>query len=442
MSISPFDSAIYCGLLSDDELAHLFSDAAEIRSLLTVEAALARAQGKLGVIPKDAAARIADAAHGLTVAPEALAAGTAAAGVPITALIGLLRKAAGDAGAYAHYGATSQDIVDTALIHRLLSAAAVIETRLAKLAHIFMAQAKEHQRSVMAGRTRFQQAVPTTYGLKAAGWLSGLCRHQARLRELKPRLFVVQLGGAVGTLASLGAKGPEVVRAFAGELGLAAPVMPWHAQRDALAEFAGWLSLVSGTLGKIGGDILLLAQSEVAEARPAAGGGSSTMPQKANPIAAEVLVTLARFNAGQIATMHGAIAQEHERGGAGWMLEWLILPQMTVAAGAGLARATDLMSCLVIDAARMRANVEATNGLMMAEAATFGLAAHMPRGEAERLVGEACKATAPGRHLADALRAVTDAPFDAEALRDPTSYLGAADAFIDSALAEAAETFP
>ena len=310
--------------------------------------------------------------------------------MPITALIGLLRKAAGDAGAYAHYGATSQDIVDTALIHRLLSAAAVIETRLAKLAHIFMAQAKEHQRSVMAGRTRFQQAVPTTYGLKAAGWLSGLCRHQARLRELKPRLFVVQLGGAVGTLASLGAKGPEVIRAFAGELGLAAPVMPWHAQRDALAEFAGWLSLVSGTLGKIGGDILLLAQSEVAEARPAAGGGSSTMPQKANPIAAEVLVTLARFNAGQIATMHGAIAQEHERGGAGWMLEWLILPQMTVAAGAGLARATDLMSCLVIDAARMRANVEATNGLMMAEAATFGLAAPMPRGEAERLVGEAC----------------------------------------------------
>lgn len=442
MSISPFDSAIYRCLLSDDELAHLFSDTAEIRSLLAVEAALARAQGKLDVIPKDAAARIADAAQSLTVAPEELAAGTGAAGVPITALVGLLRKAAGDAGAYAHYGATSQDIVDTALIYRLLSAAALIETRLSNLAHILMAQAKEHQRSVMAGRTRFQQAVPTTYGLKAAGWLSGLCRHQARLRELKPRLFVVQLGGAVGTLASLGAKGSEVVRAFAGELGLAAPAMPWHAQRDALTEFAGWLSLISGTLGKIGGDVLLLAQSEVAEARPAEGGGSSTMPQKANPIAAEVLVTLARFNAGQIAVMHGAIAQEHERGGAGWMLEWLTLPQMIVAAGAGLARATDLMGGLVIDRARMRVNVEATNGLMMAEAATFALAAHMPRGEAEKLVGEACRAAVSGRHLADALRALTDAPFDAQALRDPASYLGAADAFIDSALAEAAEIFP
>lgn len=445
MTITPFDSAIYRGLISDAALASLFSDAGEIRGLLEVEAALARAQGTLGLIPKDAAAAIDAAAKGLIVDPGTLAAGTASAGVPITALVAQLRAAAGEAGAYAHWGATSQDIMDTALIRRLKSAITLIEMRLNKLAQILMAQAKDHRRSVMAGRTRFQQAVPTSYGLKAAGWLSGLTRHQTRLRELKARLLAIQLGGAAGTLAAVGTDGARLVEALARELGLVAPALPWHTQRDNLAEFAGWLSLVSGALGKMAGDVLLMAQSEIAELRPAAGGGSSTMPQKANPIAGEVLVTLAAFNAGQLGSMHGALAQEHERGGAAWTLEWLVLPQMVMATGAGLAKAGELMEGLMIDAARMRANVEATNGLMMAEAATFALAKHMPRGEAEKLVGEACKLVTPTRHLADALAGLTKAPFDAPldlgALRDPASYLGAADAFIDRALAEAATVF-
>ncbi|HEY4134655.1 MAG TPA: 3-carboxy-cis,cis-muconate cycloisomerase [Alphaproteobacteria bacterium] len=443
MSVTPFDSAIYRGLLSDDELARLFSDDAELRGLLDVEAALARAEGQAGVIPRDAAATIDAAARALTVKPADLAGGTTGAGVPVMALVAQLRKAAGEAGPHVHWGATSQDIVDTALVLRLKAACHILQSRLAQLANILAAQAAAHCGTVMAGRTRFQQAVPTTYGLKAAGWLSMLVRHQARLTELQSRLFVVQFGGAAGTLASLGADGVAVAEAFAKELNLAAPASPWHTQRDSVAEFAGWLSLVSGSLGKIGRDVLLMAQSEVGEARPAAGGGSSTMPQKANPIAAEMLVALAQANAGQLATMHAALGQEHERGGSGWTLEWLSLPQMVLATGAGLAHAIVLIDGLVIDAARMRATIEATDGLMLAEAATFALARHMPRPEAERLVSAACKAVAQDRtHLCDVLKTLTDAPLDYAALRDPRNYLGSADAFVERVLAEAKRAFP
>ena len=194
----------------------------------------------------------------------------------------------------------------------------------------------------MVARTRFQQAIPTTFGLKVAGWLAPLLRHRQRLAELLPRLLVVQLGGAAGNLAALGDRGVEVMEDLARELGLACPPMPWHSQRDGLIELAGWLSLVTGSLGKLGQDVLLLAQNEVGEIREADGGGSSTMPQKSNPIRAEALVTLARSNATLVAGMHQAALHAHERDGAAWQLEWKILPDMVLAAGSALGHATAL----------------------------------------------------------------------------------------------------
>lgn len=443
MTVSLFDSAIYRDLLSDHDTATLFGDAAELRALLDTEAALARAQAAVGVIPTHAAAAITKAAHALTIDPDSLRSGTALAGVPIPALLTALRTASGEFASYVHWGVTSQDIVDTALILRLKTASDILEQRLSRLARLLVKQADEHRLTVMAGRTRFQQAVPITYGLKAAGWLSALCRHRVRLTQLRERAFVAQLGGAAGTLAALGSDGADVRTAFARELGLATCPIPWHTQRDGITEFAGWLSLVSATLGKIGGDLLLLAQSEVGEVRLAAGGGSSAMPQKANPVAAEILVALARANAGYLSTMHGAMLQEHERSGSGWTVEWLTLPQMVVAAGAGLARACDLMQGLYVDRARMRSAVDATRGLIMAEAACIALSATMPRMEAEKLVAQACTEVSAGKkHLADELSALVTPPFDAEALRDPTTYLGASETFIDAVLAEAASVFP
>jgi len=231
-------------------------------------------------------------------------------------------------------------------------------------------------------------------------------------------------------------RGVEVMEALGAELDLAVPAAPWHARRDSLAEFAGWLSLVTGSLGKMAQDLILLAQSEVAEVRPGAGGGSSTMPQKSNPVACEVMVTLARSNATLLSAMHQAAIQEHERGSPGWQLEWLTLPQMAVAAGAALNHAIAVIETLEVDAARMRANLDASNGLILAEAASFALSAHMPRAEAQALVKLACGEVAEsGRPLMEILAGRTDAPVDWEAVADPANYLGAATALIDRLLA-------
>jgi 3-carboxy-cis,cis-muconate cycloisomerase len=295
--------------------------------------------------------------------------------------------------------------------------------------------ADEHRATPLLGRTRFQQAVPTTFGLKAAGWLAPLLRHRDRLAELKPRLLVVQLGGAAGNLAALGERGVAVMEALAAELELGCPDMPWHSQRDGLAELAAWLSLLTGSVGKLGLDMLLLAQNEVGEAREAEGGGSSTMPQKSNPIRAEALVTLARRNAFLPGAVHEAMPHAHERDGASWQLEWLTLPDMIVHAASALASAHALLRNLIVDAARMRANLDASRGLFLAEAASFALSAHLPRVEVQRLVKGACQdALATGRELAELLGQRTAAPVDWRALRQQAESPHAADRFIDRAL--------
>lgn len=441
MTDSLIDSNLYGGLFSDPEIAALFRDRAEIRAMLRVEGALARVQGRLGVIPAEAAERIAHVADSVEIDPARLAEGTARAGVPVPALVDVLREAiGGEAAGYVHWGATSQDIVDTATVLRLRTALELCDVRLDGLIRDLAGLAEAHRGTLMAGRTRAQQALPTTFGLKVAGWLAPLVRHRRRLAELRPRLFVVQFGGGAGTLAALGDRGLEVMLALADELDLGQPVAPWHTQRDGLGECAGWLSLVTGALGKIGQDIVLMAQSEVGELVEGGEGrgGSSTLPQKANPVAGEVLVTVARINAGLLANMHQALIQEHERGGAGWLSEWLTLPRMAALTGCALRHAGDLAARLEVRGDRMRANLNAANGLVLAEAATFALARHMPRAEAQAAVKAACVKTGEtGRHLVDILAETVDAPVDWRALRDPANYLGEAERLIDRVIESA-----
>lgn len=440
MTVSLFDSILFQSLFSDREVAQLFDDQAYVDQMLRVEAALARVQGRLGVIPTDAAQAIDTALSGMTVSAAELTDGTGDAGVPVPTLVAALRKRIDDeAGQYLHWGATSQDIMDTALTLSLGQAVAVLERELDKIVHALALMAKAHRGSVMPARTRSQQALPMTFGLKVANWLAPLLRHRVRLEELRPRLLSVQFGGAVGTLSALGGRGLEVMEALAVELELASPDVPWHTQRDGLAEFAGWLSLVSGSLGKVGQDVVLLSQSEVGEIREggqASGGGgrggSSTMPQKSNPVSSEALVTAAKMNATLLPSLHQALLQEQERGGVAWQLEWLTLPQMVTCTAVSLKHARYLAENLEVDTARMRSNLDASNGLLLAEAATFALAEHMPRPDAQALVKSACRdALESGRHLMDLLPERSDAPVDWSHVREPANYLGVTDELID-----------
>lgn len=442
MTFSPTGSKIYAPLFSDPETAAIFSDEQFVRYLLEVEAALATVQGRLGVIPVEAAEKIVSGAAAMKIDFEQLQAGTEKAGLPIIELIRQLRaQVAGEAASYVHWGATTQDIMDTALVLQLRAALGVIEPELLRLVKNLAHLADQYRDSLMAGRTHSQQALPLPFGLKVAAWLAPLLRHKQRLVELKPRLLVVQLGGAAGTLASLAGMGLAVQAELASELALAVPLMPWHTQRDNLAELAGWLSLVSGSLAKMGQDIILLAQTEVGEVRESADpsrGGSSTMPQKSNPIISELIIAAARTNAVLLSAMHQALIQEHERATHGWQVEWLTLPQMVALTSAALDKALFLSEHMVVDQNRMGQNVAASNGLMLAEAITFALAQTMSRAEAKQLVQEACQVVLEqDRHLVDVVRDKTTTPLDWEALKAETAYFGSAEAFIDRVLDEA-----
>jgi len=442
MSLTPFDSAFLGPLLSDAEVAALLDDAAQIGAMLRFEAALARAEGRCGVIPEDAAARIAAVAEALDLDPAALAEGTARDGIPVPALVAALRQViGGDAAAYVHWGATTQDVMDSGLVLRLRAILDIFDKRLAGIGAQLATLADAERGTVMIARTRGQQATPTSFGLKVAGWLAPLQRHRARLKELRPRLEVLSFGGAVGNLSALGDKALAVEAALAVELDLPAPALPWHSQRDGLVELADWLGLVCGSLGKLAGDVLLLCQNEVGELREGSidgkpGGGSSTLPQKANPIRSEAILSLTRHCAGLTGQLQQAAFHQHERDGVAWQLEWLALPQMIVASGAALRQTLALLGGLQVDRERMRTNIAATRGLALAEAASFALSEHLPRPAAQALVKEACKEVlASGRDLIDLLAERSDAPVDWAALRDPARQIGVAGAFIDRVLA-------
>jgi 3-carboxy-cis,cis-muconate cycloisomerase len=439
------DSFLFAPLFNDDEVATQFSDVQFVRAMLEVESALATVEGRLGVIPTEAATRIVDVAGSLDVNLERLRNGVEKSGVPVIELVRQLREQVGDEAAdYVHWGTTSQDIVDSARVLQIRATLTIFETRLGSLIQNLSRLADQHRYTLMAGRTHSQQALPITFGFKVAGWLAPLLRHRERLSELRPRVLVVQFGGAVGTLAALGAAGSRIQEALAAELKLNLPPIPWHTQRDSLAELASWLSMVSGSLAKMAQDVILLAQSEVGELRESADasrGGSSTMPQKNNPITSELIITAARINASLLASMHHAQVQEHERGTHGWQMEWLVLPQMFTLTAAALDKAIFLSQNLVVDEVRMRKNVAASNGLMLAEAVSYALVkASMSRASANQLVKEACQVVMQeGRHLIDVMKEKTDAPVDWDAIREESAYLGSTTTFIDRVLQAAAE---
>lgn len=443
MSVSPFDSVWAAAHLGDVETAALFSDEAEIAAMVRVEAALARVQGRLGIIPATAAEAISRALEQVSIEPGALAEGTAQSGIPVPALVSALRRVVGgeagaaggdDASQFIHWGATTQDIVDTGLVLRLRDLCDMLGARLEGVIAALAASARAHRDLPMAARTWGQPATPTTFGLRVAGWLAPLLRHRARLAGLRPRLLVVACGGASGTMAAMGARGPQVEAALAADLGLGVAPKPWHAERDGIAELGGWLSLVTGSLGKTGADLKLMAAAGTARAGSA--GGSSTMPQKQNPVGAEALIALARHNAAQLAALHGALVHAEERDAGAWTAEWLSLPPMAVATGAALRHARQLAETLSPDPAAMRSEIEATRGTILAEAAQFALAEHMPRPEAQALVKAAANDLRPGETLTDALRRHTDAPVDWDAFADPTRHTGAASELVDRVLAE------
>jgi 3-carboxy-cis,cis-muconate cycloisomerase len=444
--VTPLDSAIFAPLFSDDEITALLTDDAYVRALLEVEAALGRAQAKLGVIPSTAAERISKV-QAEKIDTGALTSGTIRSGFPIIALVQQLREQAGaETAPYVHWGATTQDIMDTACVLQIRAAIETFKRAILELLRRLSDLGERHRATVLAGRTHGQQALPITFGLKVASWVAPLIRHAERIEEISPRLLVVQCGGAAGTLAALADKGLAVTQALAAELGLGVPVMSWHAQRDCLVEFAGWLSLMTGTLGKMAQDLILLAQTEVgevAESGEQGRGGSSTMPQKSNPITSELILAAARTNASLLSALHQAQIQEHERATHGWQVEWLTLPQMMILTGGALKHAVYLAENLQVDDAAMRANIAGANDIILAEAAVFALARAMPRAKAEELVKTACAiAMVEGKRLIDVVKDMETLPEGTvgwEALSNPANYLGESEKIIDGVLQRAKE---
>lgn len=440
MPVNPADGPILGTLYGSDPMRAVFDEQTYFQRMLDVEAALARVQARLGIIPADAADAIVAAAKVENLSTVDLAASARNVGYPVVGLVAGLSKAAGAAGAWSHWGATTQDIMDTATVLQMREGLNLIEAELRAILTALMTQANRHRDTVMAGRTHLQQALPTTFGLKCAIWAMPFIAHLERLAQLRTRVQIVEFSGAAGTLASLGDQGIPVMQALAAELGLHVPPAPWHVCRDGLAEAVNFLGLVGGTLAKIATDIVLLAQTEVGEAAEpyvAGRGQSSTMPQKRNPIASEYILAATRMVHALVPAMLGAMAQDHERGTGPWQTEALVLPQAFVLTHGALLHTRAIAEGMVVDPARMRANLDITHGLIVSEAVMMGLAPVLGRGEAHHVVKRACdRALADGISLADALQcdpAVASRLDRAaiEMLIDPANYLGSAHAFID-----------
>ncbi|HZJ91765.1 MAG TPA: 3-carboxy-cis,cis-muconate cycloisomerase [Thiopseudomonas sp.] len=441
LTISPFDSALYHRLLSDQEAGCYLGDQAQIRAMLEVEAQLALAQADCGLIPQDAALAIAQAAAEIKIDAATLATDTGSAGVAVPALVQALKQnLPKEYARWVHFGATSQDIVDTALVLNCRELLKLYETRLSQVIEQLRELANTHRDTIIAGRTRTQQAVPMSFGLKVANWLAPLLRQQARLNELKPRLLKLQLAGAVGTLSAMQDQAVAISEKLAVRLDLAVS-HNWHTQRDSVVELANWLALTTGLLGKMGQDWLLLGQTEVGELSFSNGGGSSTMPQKCNPVSAELLVTLARHNAGQIGQMHQAMLHEHERSGSGWTLEWLVLPTMLMATAVALHHSSDALAHIIVNTEKMQSNLGLYNGVIYAEAATFALAESMPRDQASALVKDACLQALSGeRHLLDLIKEHSGIELDLAQLQKRLLAGGATQAWLDDILQAACKT--
>ena len=447
MSDGSDGARLHARVLADADVAAHFSGHAQLQAMLDVEAALAHAEAQVGVVPASCVEPIRSAARAELYDTDRIAAEARETANPVIPVVRHLtaRVAAGDAGAarFVHWGATSQDILDTGLVLQLRAAVPAVIDHLARGVRAAAGHAREHAGATMAGRTWLQQATPVTFGLKAAGWADALDRSRRRLHAALDDALVLQFGGASGTLASLGSQGPAVTEALAARLELSVPDIPWHAHRDRFGQLACALGVAAGTAGKIGRDVALLAQTEVGEAaEPAAPGrgGSSTMPQKRNPVAASVALAAAGRAPGLVATMLGAMVQEHERGLGGWQVEWDTLPDLVAIVAGGAGAAADALDGLVVDTDRMRANADASGGVLLAESIAMTLAESIGKHEAHACIAAACRrAAAQGRHLADVLGEdpVVARHLDrAEIARrlSADNYLGATRDYIDGVL--------
>ena len=449
MSVNPADSIVFSGLFGTDAMRAVFDERGFVQRMLDVEAALARVQARLGIVPAEAAAAISAAAQLERISLAEIGASARSVGYPVVGLVKALGQAAGgDAARYVHWGATTQDIMDTALVLQMRDGLGLVEEKLVEIAVALADKARRHRHTVMAGRTHLQHALPITFGYKCAVWLAPFLDHLERLDELRRRVLTLQFGGAVGTLASLGDNGRAVATGLADELGLDAPESPWHVNRERLAEAACFLGMLCGSLAKLATDMILLMQSEVAEASEphhSGRGSSSTMPQKRNPIASEYIVAAARGVHVLVPLMLGTMAQDHERATGPWQSEQLALPQIYVLTAGALAHGVALAEGMMVDAERMRRGLGAQQGLIMAEAVMMALAEKIGRDRAHHAVQHACeRAIEQKRPLVEVL-AEDDAVsphLDRSALirlTDPAGYLGEALAVIERVLARATE---
>jgi len=436
------------GLFGDPVVDALFTDAARVQAMLDVEAALARAQVRCGVIPAAALAPIEAACQAGHYPLDALGQATALAGNPaiplVKALTAQVRQHDPDAARWVHWGATSQDIIDSGAILQLRDALTRVEERLQVLCAALAGLADAERGTGLPGRTLLQQAVPVTFGLKAAGWLDALQRSQRRLQALRSDTLVLQFGGAAGTLASLQSRGLDVALALGDALDLPVPSLPWHTARDRIAELGSAFALLTGTLGKIATDIVLLMQSEVAEAFEPSGegkGGSSAMPHKRNPVGCVAAIAAATRVPGLLSTLFAAMPQPHERAAGQWHAEWETVPEIVRLCAGSLAQVSVVVQGLQLDRPRMQAHLDSHGGLLYAEAVAVTLAGTLGKAAAHALVEEAARrALAESRHLRDVLQQMPEVaaqlpPAQLQALFAADSWRGMADTWIDRVLA-------
>ena len=440
MGSTVFDSSLFRDMFGTAEMRDVFSDETLVGRYLEAEAALARAQARMGVIPADAAKAIDAAARSIKIDFDRLRRETENVGYPILPLVHQLSEAAGGAGGYVHWGATTQDIMDTTNVLQLRAALAIVARDLRDLRAILVATARKYRDTPMAGRTHLQQALPITFGYKAAVWLSSIDCHIARVDQALPRILVGEFSGAAGTLASIGAGGLEMQKLFCDELGLDQPSITWHVARDGIAEAVTLLGLITGTLGKIASDVMMMSATEfgeVSEPFAPGRGASSTMPQKRNPISSELMLAAAKAVRQHVAAMLDGMIHDFERATGPWHLEWVALPESFLLTAASLANAKFMLAGLVVDEKRMRANLDLTHGLIVAEAVMMAAAPKLGRQHAHDVVYDACRtAIEQGGNLADILAGIPEIveALGIDAIRyhcDPVNYLGLCGEMVD-----------
>ncbi|PAY10017.1 3-carboxy-cis,cis-muconate cycloisomerase [Bradyrhizobium sp. UFLA03-84] len=445
-STTVLDSVLFRDAFGTREMREVFSDLRLVARYAEVEVALAKAEARCGVIPPEAAEQIAKRTDVAALDFDLLRQEADVVGYPILPLVHQMAKQCGEAGRYVHWGATTQDIMDTAVVLQLRDGLEIIEDDISALRGILADLSKKYRDTPMAGRTHLQQALPVTFGYKTAIWLAAFDRHAVRLAELRPRVLVGQFAGAAGTLASLGDKGFEVQKALCEELGLGVPVSTWHVARDGLAEAVNFLALVTGTLGKIALDIMIMASTEFAEVYEPfvkGRGASSTMPQKRNPISSELMLAAAKAVRQHAGLMLDAMVQDFERATGPWHAEWMAIPESFVLTAGALHQARFALGGLIVDEKRMADNLDISRGLIVAEAVMMGLAPAIGRQEAHDVVYDACRvANDKGLTLAEALAAdqrvasrIDRATIDR--LTAPKNYLGLAPEMVDRVLASA-----